>query len=202
MNIPYAIDMETQVTIKADRAAVGAGKGRYLCGGCERHVHVVQKSKYNRVHFKHYPNEAIGCNYGKSQDLHTKAKECVADVFENALKHCEPMPLMQFETSSGVILMCPFIAGQVVKREFHLKGAKRRPDVAILDGGGNLVLAIEIKYKNGVNKTKMKDFANCFWIEVDATDVIEDCNVLKIKTHGNLPHKFNVPGQQNVLFLT
>jgi hypothetical protein len=199
MYIPYAIDSDTRAIIKSDRAIVATDKRRYLCYGCERPVYLV-RSKHKRVHFKHYPKEAIGCSYSKPQALHTKAKERVAVVFENALNKCKPMPILQFETTIGVLTMHPFIVGSLVKRELHMKDIKRRPDVAILDACGNVVLAIEIKHKNGVDEKKGKDLAGYFWIEVDANDVIKNELILKVRAHGNLPCHFNIPGQQNDLF--
>lgn len=200
MNIPHAIDIETQVRIMAHRAATNAARGRYKCYGCGRDVHVVLKSKYNRVHFKHYPNEATGCSYSKNQDLHTQAKELVVVAFENALNKLGSMPIFQFQTPVGVKTVLPIIFGSVVKREWTLREIGRRPDVTILDANGNLVLAIEIKHKNAVNAQKCKDLIHCWWVEVDAKEVMENEFELKIIAHGNFPYQLELLGHQNELF--
>jgi hypothetical protein len=116
MQIPHAIDIDTKKVINSDRADFRAVRGRYLCFSCNREV-LLAKSKNRKVHFKHYPDEAVGCRYSKSQGLHTQAKERVAIIFENALKKLGPMPTMKFETPAGMLSVLPFIAGHVVKRE-------------------------------------------------------------------------------------
>ncbi|NOS97992.1 MAG: hypothetical protein HOP25_05920 [Methylotenera sp.] len=200
MKIPHAIDVENKIkVIGADRADSQAARGRYLCYGCNREVFLA-KSKNRKVHFKHYPDEAAGCRYGKSQKLHTQAKERLAIVFENALKKRGPMPIMQFETPTGIQTVLPFIFGHVAKLEWSLKDIGRRPDVVILDASVNPVLAIEIKHTHGVNDQKSKDFANCWWVEVDARDVMKDDFVLKVRAHGNLPYQYELLGHQNMLF--
>jgi len=72
--------------------------------------------------------------------------------------------------------------------------------VVILDASDNPVLVIEIKHTHGVNDQKCKDFVNCWWIEVDAHDVIKNDFVLKVRAHGNLPYQFELLGHQNQLF--
>lgn len=200
MQIPHAFDVENQnKVISANRADCHAHKGRYLCYGCGREV-LVAKSKNRKVHFKHYPDEALGCRYGKSQKLHTQAKERVAIVFENALNKRGPMPIMHFETPTGVQTVLPFIFGSIAKLEWPLKDIGRRPDVAILDANNNLVLAIEIKHTHGVNEQKSESFINCWWVEVDARDVMDNDVVLKVRAHGNLPYQYELLGHQNELF--
>lgn len=205
MKIPQARDLESGQLVRPDRAEVRALKGRYQCldPKCNSDL-IVAKSKYGNIHFRHHRgiNEKL-CRYSgkhKSDKLHSRAQEHLAIIFEEAFARKCSMPLLRFETPSGIKTVLPFIAGSRVVKEWYCQDIARRPDIAILDSTNNPVFFVEIKHTHAVDVDKRKSLLNYWWIEVEAKEIIKSALELNIHAHGNFPYEFELMGNQGLLF--
>ena len=203
--IPYAINTQTKRRIKPEEASAGTCKGHYECHvpDCRKPV-FLSISKYGRAHFKHYPEDDIstipGNHHPKSQDIHTRAKLLIKDIFLNGLAKRAPMPRLIFETPHGIEKILPFLTNCSVKNEFNLGTSNRKIDLAIIDNEGIPVLLLEVNHKHPLDIAKIQDLKQYWWIEVDAKDVLQDPTNLIVRRHCNFPYEIELLGVQNILF--
>lgn len=110
------------------------------------------------------------------------------------------MPLMVFNTPSGVRMVLPFIQAQEVVLEWRCPQSGRRVDLALLDQSGCPVLLVEVWHTHAVDDDKRSDLTGYWWVEVEANDVMCDTDKLHIRNHDNLPPQLALVWEQFELF--
>lgn len=203
--IHLAQDLTTGRLIGADRAEPRPGKGRYRCldDHCKQDL-TVARSKRGRMHFRHFRNaDAKACVFHScagNRRMHTAAQALLRVLLQAAIERRAPMPLLAFETPAQVVTVLPFITGTRVVTEWLCPLKHRRADVAILDRFNEPVLLIEVFHTHAVDHKKRLDLTPYWWIEVGASDVLEEPLRLNVRDHGNLPYDLEILGHQNELF--
>lgn len=203
--IAWALDLKTGKLVKADRAERRPGKGRYRCldERCGRDL-TVARSKQGRQHFKHFRSSNDDqCTFqsrGQSQTRHQAAQLVLQTLFCEALKRHTPMPLLVFNTPQGIRTVLPFIQASKVVTEWSCPHSGRRADLALLDERDVPVLLIEVWHTHAVDVEKRLDLSAYWWIEVEANQVLSDCNALLVRNHGNFPEQLALAWHQFELF--
>lgn len=203
VQIKWALDLQTQKLVKADRAEHRPGKGRYRCldDRCAQDL-TVARSKQGRQHFKHFRNShAEMCVFHDlKKGVHQAAQWVLKTLFSEALRRRTPMPLMRFNTSAGEVNILPFIQAESVVAEWTCPVSGRRIDIALLGADGVPILLVEIWHTHAVDIDKRRDLSPYWWIEVEAREVLKSSEVLTIKNHDNLPDQLAQQWEQFELF--
>jgi len=201
--ITWALDVQTGKLVKADRAQHRPGKGRYRCldERCCRDL-TVARNKQGRQHFRHFRNShAEGCVFHDlAKGKHEAAQRILAMMFSEALRRRTPMPLMVFNTPAGSRAVLPFVQAKEVVMEWRCPQSGRRVDLALLDESRQPVLLVEVWHTHAVDGDKRRDLASYWWVEVEATQVLTDTDVLVIRNHDNLPAQLALAWEQFELF--
>lgn len=189
LNIPHAIDIETNEYIKPHEANHNAPKGRYLCRepNCKKPVRMILRNN-GVCFFRHYPDD-YSCSHHKSQTTHTKAINEIYNQFVNWQQHRLTMPILMINTRSGMKEVVPFLPEFKIEIEWRLNG-KRKIDLAILDLNNRPILLIEVLNKHKVDSQKEKDLINYPWIEVCAKSILSNPRFLKVERHHYLPQEY------------
>lgn len=199
--ITWAVDIASGKWVRADRADLKPGRGRYRCLDvqCGRDL-TVARSKYGRQHFRHYrDSHAEGCCFHRmksSDDRHRAAQELLRTLFAAALERRMPMPILAFDTANGRRDVLPFITATRVVMEWECPVTGRRADVALLDDSQLAVLLVEVWHTHAVDQGKRQDLSPYWWIEVEAKQVLADPTKLMVRNHGNLPEALALAWEQ------
>lgn len=205
-HIPFALDVESGLWIRADRAMPHPPPGRYQCldPDCRSDLTTAQ-SKRGRRHFKHLRGSRDGrCAWHHrkgGETIHNMAQSYLCSLFSYALERRSPLPCLEFSTPAGVQTVLMFLPARQVVREWTCPRTGRRPDIALLDGEGQPLLLIEILHTHAVDNIKSDDLRHYWWIEVSAEDILENPTRLRVRAFGNLPDEFHLQGEQFELFV-
>lgn len=203
--ITWALDLAADTLVRAERAERRPGKGRYRCldDRCCADL-TVARSRLGRQHFRHFRNShATGCafhNLSKPQTQHKAAQLLLRTLFAEAMMCRIPMPVLVFNTPSGVQQVLPFVHARTVAVEWECPSTGRRADLALLDGGGAPILLIEVLHTHAVTSEKRRDLSGYWWIEVEAKQVLLDARRLIVRSHDNLPEMLALQWEQFELF--
>lgn len=198
---PWALDSNGML-VNAEKAEKGQ---QYSCPKCHEHLSLCKKGKgpnARRNHFKHKPGSH--CSGPSESDIHILAKEGISNIIRSAIEKHQDIPITWTCPECGMDFSANLLKkAKAVEVEKNL--GTSRPDIALLDENGKVIVAIEIVYKH-----EPTDETSKFYNEQNIVLVryvfhtIEECSFLyakiKFPDSVNLCFRHNCPSCKSMSF--
>lgn len=198
---PWALDSNGML-VNAEKAEKGQ---QYTCPTCHEYLSLCKKGSgpnARRDHFKHKPGSH--CSGPSESDIHILAKEGIYNIIRSAIDKHQDIPITWTCPECGMDFSANLLRkAKAVEMEKNL--GTSRPDIAMLDGNGNVIVAIEIVYTHEPtdNTSKFYNEHNIVLVRYDFHS-IEECSLLftKIKYPDsvNLCFRLSCPSCQSMPF--
>lgn len=205
--IPLARDIASGHLIRAEYAQHLPPPGTYRCldPRCGGDLTVYERPRGSGNHYFRHRVDATSVNCGlhsshnRSPRRHEAAKHVLAEVFHEVVAHREPMPLLSVIVAGGRKDVAIFARPARVETEWTCPATRRRADIALLDRNGDPILLVEIYHSHAVDGNKRQDLSAYDWIEVEANEVLDDVDLLRVRHAGGLPYVLDPDTQQRPL---
>ena len=198
---PWALDSEGKL-INAEKAEKGQ---QYTCPICKETLKLCKKGtgpNARRDHFKH--NSDSHCPGPTESDIHIFAKEGIYKILHSAIENRHDIPIAWTCPECGMDFKANLLKkAKSVEMEKDL--GTSRPDIALLDENGKVIVALEIVYTHEPNLETIK-----FYNEQNIVLIryvfhsIEECNFLfaklKFPDSLNMCFRHSCPSCQSMPF--
>lgn len=165
----------------------------YFCPTCHQPLTYRKKGDGPRAHQDHFSHKSKSkCTGPSESDIHKFAKQGVFEILQSAIENHRDLPISWTCPKCGMIFKANLLKkAKSVQMEKDLDVA--RPDVALFDENGNVVVAIEIVFTHDVEDNTMRFYDDNGIVLVRiVVHSAEECN--------NLMQKLQYPDSVNVCF--
>ena len=175
---PWALDSEGKL-VNAENAVKGQ---QYSCPVCKEQLSLCKKGNgpnARRDHFKHRPDSH--CPGPSESDIHKLAKEGIYNILHCAIEKHQALPIAWTCPDCGMDFRVNLLKkAKSVEKEKDL--GTSRPDIALLDENGNVIVAVEIVFTHEPTTETIKFYneKNIVLIRY-VFHTIEECNFLFAK---------------------
>lgn len=175
---PWALDSDGKL-VNAETAERGQ---QYSCPVCHELLTLCKKGSgpnARRDHFKHRSDSH--CPGPTESDIHRLAKEGMFNIIRSAIENQQEIPIVWTCPECGMDFQANLIK-KAKSVEIEKDLGTSRPDIALLDENGKVIVAVEIVYTHEPTKTTSEfyDEQNIVLVRY-VFHSIEECNFLHAK---------------------
>ncbi len=183
-----------------------AQKGQdYYCPKCKEQLTFRKQGTGPHAHRNHFSHKVNSDCHGLSEtEIHRTAKEGIYEILLSAIEKHRDFPIAWTCPECGMLFKANLLKrASAVKMELDM--GKAKPDIALLDENGEVIVAVEVVFTHEPEPETMAFYNenNIVVVRLDFHS-IEECNFLSLKltypTSVNVCFKHNCPSCQSMPF--
>ncbi len=185
-------EFKVPIALAPDGSPTRPGRARsgiaYRCIACDTRLAFVRAHLRRgfdvSAHFAHPASNTCG-HEAVDRATHERAKAAIIRLVDECLAGSSPPPIIwrPCRHCGGTLLEDHLPPGIARARDEFTLG-NRRIDVSLLDADGRPLLLIEVYRTSEVDEAKARDLREHAWIEVDATQILDDPSAWLVRQHG------------------